>query len=131
MLIRGRAFQLLRNYQDKVVPKRLSVLDILETSLRHRASFPGFPSSAPADALSAILHMLLAAGRPTARRVHYQRARSPPFSGTGSTHLGVVSTYLASPGDSLLLSVPLSNTMIRLAGKPMVPVVIFCLMLSQ
>lgn len=95
MLIRERAFQLLRNYQDKVVPKRLSVLDVLETSLRHRASLPDFPSSAPADALSAILHMLFAAGRPAARRVHYQRA--PAFSGTGSTYLSVASTYSTSP----------------------------------
>lgn len=97
MLIRERAFQLLRNYQDKVVPKRLSVLDVLETSLRHRASLPDFPSSAPADALSATLHMLFAAGRPAARRVHYQRARSPTFSGTGSTYLSVASTYSTSP----------------------------------
>lgn len=116
------------NYQDEIVPKRLSVLDILERHTDISLPFATFLHLLPPMRVRQYSISSSPLVDPQRVSLTISVLASPALSGTGTMHLGVASTYLAGlkPGDRLPLAVRPSNAAFHLPADPAVPLVMFC-----
>lgn len=116
------------NYQDEIVPKRLSVLDILEQHTDISLPFATFLHLLPPMRVRQYSISSSPLVDPQRVSLNIGVFAAPSLSESGGTHLGIASTYLAGlkPGDRLPLAVRPSNAAFHLPGDPSVPLVMLC-----
>lgn len=116
------------HYQEKVISKRLSVLDILEQHRDISIPFATFLRLLPAMRVRQYSISSSPLVNPQHVTLTVSVLSSPALSGSGVQYLGVASNFLASlkPGDLLPIAVRQSNVAFHLPTDPTVPVIMFC-----
>lgn len=120
--------ELSASYVDKVVAKRLSVLDIIEDYPDIKISFEEFLQLLPAMRI----RQYSISSSPLANPQHVTLTISvivaPPISGRTEPFLGVASTYLAGlrKGDKVQMAIRVSNAAFHPPDDPTTPIVMIC-----
>lgn len=119
---------LLDSYSEKVLGRRLSVLDLLEQYPDIQLPFSKFISMLPAMRIRQ--YSISSSPLWNAQRVTITISvlDSPALSGRDEPFLGVASTYLAglSPGDKVQMAVRASAVAFHPPQDPRTPLVLFC-----
>jgi len=115
-------------YVEKVVEKRLSVLDILEDYPSVHISLDQFLQLLPSMRVRQYSISSSPLYNPTHVTVTVSIIEAPARSGRDEPFQGVSSTYLASlrPGDKVNMAVRASNVAFHPPADPTVPLVMFC-----
>ncbi|KAH8107855.1 bifunctional P-450/NADPH-P450 reductase, partial [Cristinia sonorae] len=115
-------------YSEKVVEKRLSVLDILEDNPNINISLEQFLHMLPSMRVRQYSISSSPLWNPTHVTVTVSIIEAPARSGRDEPFQGVSSTYLASllPGDKVNMAVRASNVAFHPPSDPAVPLVMFC-----
>lgn len=124
-----RALQELASaYTEKVVEKRLSVLEILEDNPGIKITLDQFLQMLPAMRVRQYSISSSPLWNPTHVTVTVSIIEAPARSGREEPFQGVSSTYLASlrPGDKVNMAVRASNVAFHPPSDPSVPLVMFC-----
>lgn len=119
---------LLETYNDDVLSRRLSVLDILEQHPDIKVPFAAFLALLPSMRIRQ--YSISSSPLWNAQRVTLTISvlDAPALSGRKEPFLGVASTFLATlrPGDRVQLAVRASATAFHLPQDPRTPLVLFC-----
>lgn len=116
-----------KDYQESILSKRISVLDILEEKEDINISFASFLKMLPPMRI----RQYSISSSPLVNAEHVTLSISvvdaPSLSGRDEQFLGVGSNYLANlhPGDQVQMVVRPSNAVFHLPMDPLVPVVMF------
>ena len=119
---------LLETYNEAVLGRRRSVLDILEDHPDIKVSFAGFLALLPAMRI----RQYSISSSPLWNAQHVTLTISvldaPALSGRKEPFLGVASTYLANlrPGDKVQMAVRASSAAFHLPQDPKTPLIMFC-----
>ncbi|KAL4252643.1 Bifunctional cytochrome P450/NADPH--P450 reductase [Abortiporus biennis] len=119
---------LLESYSEKVVSKRLSVLDILEDHPDIKVSLGTFLQMLPSMRIRQYSISSSPLANPQQVTLTVSVIEAPAISGRNEPFLGVASNYLASlrPGDKVQMAVRASNAAFHPPSDPTVPLVMFC-----
>lgn len=115
-------------YTEKVLAKRLSVLDILEAYKDIKLSLSAFLQMLPAMRVRQYSISSSPLWNPLHVTLTVSVIEAPAISGHGEEFLGVGSNYLANlrPGDRVQMSVRPSSAAFHPPADPLVPLVLFC-----
>ena len=121
---------LLDNYQNEILAKRISLLDLLETYPEIDMTLSTFLSLLPPMRIRQYSIASSPLANPSRVALCVSVLDAPAFSdnGTGRRFRGVASTFLASltPGTKVPVAVRPSGAAFSLPADPIVPIVMFC-----
>lgn len=120
--------QLLEAYADRVLSKRLSILDLLEDYKDINISFATFLQMLPSMRVRQYSISSSPLANPQNVSLTVSVLDAPAISGRSEPFLGVASTYLAGlrAGDKVQLAVRPSNAAFHPPGDLSVPLIMFC-----
>jgi cytochrome P450 / NADPH-cytochrome P450 reductase len=115
-------------YAEKVLAKRLSVLDILEAHQDIKLSLTAFLRMLPAMRVRQYSISSSPLWNPQHVTLTVSVIDGPAISGRGDEFLGVASNYLANlrAGDKVQVAVRQSNAAFHPPADPLTPLVLFC-----
>jgi cytochrome P450/NADPH-cytochrome P450 reductase len=119
---------LINSYAEKVLAKRLSVLDILEAYKDIKLSLTIFLQMLPTMRVRQYSISSSPLWNPQHVTLTISVVDGPAISGRGDEFLGVASNYLANlrAGDKVQMAVRPSNVAFHPPADPLVPLVLFC-----
>lgn len=119
---------LIASYSEKVVAKRLSVLDILESNSDIKLTLGSFLEMLPSMRIRQYSISSSDVWNPQRVSLTVSVLNVPAISGRREEFLGVASNYLASlkKGDKVTLSVRPSSAAFQPPSDPTIPLVAFC-----
>lgn len=116
------------DFENQVLKKRISILDLLESYPDIQLPFAQFLRMLPPMRIRQYSISSSALVNPDQVSLTIRVIDEPARSGTGRQYLGIASNYLAhlSPGDKVPVVVRPSSAAFHLPSDPRVPVVMFC-----